>query len=121
MKIYRVRPEFFDAFAADPDNDIVTDEKLHELARGWAQAETPDEMYAQILDQVDEISSSDLTAVEASTLIRELRVSHEMTQTQLADACGVTLRQIQRIEAGDTVITSVAYGTVVKIFSTLGL
>ena len=53
--------------------------------------------------------------------LKEARKNAGMTQQQLADASGVYVRQIQRIENGEGDISNVTLGNAVKLANALGI
>lgn len=53
--------------------------------------------------------------------LRKLRTEKNMTQKQLADASGVNIRQIQRIETGEGDMSNVTLGNAVKLADALGV
>lgn len=44
-----------------------------------------------------------------------MRMSHEMTQKEVADAAGVDTRKIQRLESGEIKMENLALGTAIRL------
>lgn len=53
--------------------------------------------------------------------VRELRQAAGLTQKALADASGINLRQIQKIEAGEIRIENVTLGNAKKLAGAFGI
>lgn len=53
--------------------------------------------------------------------LKKLRTEKNLTQKQLADASGVNIRQIQRIENGEGDMSNVTLGNAVKLADALGV
>lgn len=53
--------------------------------------------------------------------LKNLRTEKNLTQKQLADASGVNIRQIQRIENGEGDMSNVTLGNAVKLADALGV
>lgn len=52
--------------------------------------------------------------------IRELRTAAGLTQAQLAEASGVNIRQIQKIESGEIRTENITLGNAIKLARALG-
>lgn len=72
-----------------------------------------------ILDQV-EINDFELVKT-GSTIIREHREDLGMTQQQVANKVGITVRQYQRYESGEKSIYSASFQIGVRLFKILRL
>ena len=55
---------------------------------------------------------------ELGTMVRQARLSQDLTQTELAGACGTGIRFIVDLEKGKT---TCALGKVLKVISMLGI
>ena len=53
--------------------------------------------------------------------LKKLRTAKNMTQKQLADGSGVNIRQIQRVENGDSDMSNITLGNAVKLADALGV
>lgn len=53
--------------------------------------------------------------------LKKLRTAKNMTQKQLADGSGVNIRQIQRIENGDSDMSNITLGNAIKLADALGV
>lgn len=92
-------------------------------------------LYAEIPTADGSIRTHQLTVLKAGALmnrrtdswrkgvitIKDMRTAVGMTQQQLADKAGVTLRQLQRIESGETSPHKAGAGVIVGIADALGI
>ena len=53
--------------------------------------------------------------------LKKLRTAKNMTQKQLANGSGVNIRQIQRVENGDSDMSNITLGNAVKLAGALGV
>ena len=53
--------------------------------------------------------------------LKKLRTAKNMTQKQLADGSGVNIRQIQRVENGDSDMSNITLGNAIKMADALGV
>ena len=53
--------------------------------------------------------------------LKKLRRAKNMTQKQLADGSGVNIRQIQRVENGDSDMSNITLGNAIKLADALGV
>ena len=53
--------------------------------------------------------------------LKKLRIAKNMTQKQLADGSGVNIRQIQRVENGDSDMSNITLGNAIKLADALGV
>lgn len=53
--------------------------------------------------------------------LKKLRTAKNMTQKQLADGSGVNIRQIQRVENGDSDMSNITLGNAIKLADALGV
>ena len=53
--------------------------------------------------------------------LKKLRNAKNMTQKQLADGSGVNIRQIQRVENGDSDMSNITLGNAIKLADALGV
>ena len=53
--------------------------------------------------------------------LKKLRTAKNMTQKQLADGSGVNIRQIQRVEHGDSDMSHITLGNAIKLADALGV
>ena len=53
--------------------------------------------------------------------LKKLRTAKNMTQEQLADGSGVNIRQIQRVENGDSDMSNITLGNAIKLADALGV
>ena len=53
--------------------------------------------------------------------LKKLRTEKNMTQKQLADGSGVNIRQIQRVENGDSDMSNITLGNAIKLADALGV
>ena len=53
--------------------------------------------------------------------LKKLRAAKNMTQKQLADGSGVNIRQIQRVENGDSDMSNITLGNAIKLADALGV
>ena len=53
--------------------------------------------------------------------LKKLRTAKNMTQKQLADGSGVNIRQIQRVENGDSDMPNITLGNAIKLADALGV
>ena len=53
--------------------------------------------------------------------LKKLRTANNMTQKQLADGSGVNIRQIQRVENGDSDMSNITLGNAIKLADALGV
>ena len=53
--------------------------------------------------------------------LKKLRTAKYMTQKQLADGSGVNIRQIQRVENGDSDMSNITLGNAIKLADALGV
>ena len=53
--------------------------------------------------------------------LKKLRTAKNMTQKQLADGSGVYIRQIQRVENGDSDMSNITLGNAIKLADALGV
>ena len=51
--------------------------------------------------------------------LKKLRTAKNMTQKQLADGSGVNIRQIQRVENGDSDMSNITLGNAIKLADAL--
>src|SRR5690242_12683597 len=58
----------------------------------------------------------DSTDVEVGRLVRALRMSHGLSQTDLANRIGVTFQQVQKYESGANRITMGRLTNIAKLF-----
>ena len=52
---------------------------------------------------------------------KELRAAAGLTQAQLAEAAGINVRQIQKIESGEISLVNVTLGNALKLAQALGV
>lgn len=67
---------------------------------------------------IENLKRFENAALAVAHALKSLRQEAGMTQTQLSDASGVSVRTIRRYEGGDP---SMTIHTVVKLFDTLGV
>ena len=53
--------------------------------------------------------------------LKKLRTAKNMTQKQLADGSSVNIRQIQRVENGDSDMSNITLGNAIKLADALGV
>lgn len=53
--------------------------------------------------------------------VKELRAAAGLTQAQLAEAAGINVRQIQKIESGEISLVNVTLGNALKLAQALGV
>ena len=53
--------------------------------------------------------------------LKKLRTEKNMTQKQLAAGSGVNIRQIQRVENGDSDMSNITLGNAIKLADALGV
>ena len=53
--------------------------------------------------------------------LKKLRIAKNMTQKQLAAGSGVNIRQIQRVENGDSDMSNITLGNAIKMADALGV
>ena len=53
--------------------------------------------------------------------LKKLRTAKNMTQKQLADGSGVNIRQIQRVENGDSDMSNITLVNAIKLADALGV
>lgn len=55
------------------------------------------------------------------TTVKDARQSKCLTQKALADAAGINIRQIQKIEAGEILLQNITLGTASRLAAALGI
>lgn len=53
--------------------------------------------------------------------VKELRAAAGLTQAQLAEAAGINVRQIQKIECGEINVLNITLGNAAKLAAALGV
>lgn len=54
-------------------------------------------------------------------MLKDLRLDRGMTQSQLATAAGVNIRQIQKMESGEIQPENITLGTALRLAKALGV
>lgn len=54
-------------------------------------------------------------------IVKELRAAAGLTQAQLAEAAGINVRQVQKIECGEIRTENLTLGNAVKLAAALGI
>ena len=67
--------------------------------------------------RISDIYSTDGILKETGRRIKQARISADMTQKHLSEACGVSLRCVARLEAGE----DVQFSNLIRVITALGL
>lgn len=124
-----------------PGSDVIFDELTLELPAGWSIDVNTDgspmlfepngmgaDLFATEHKTIGAVASLSfryfrrLPATESQPkTLRDFRVSAGMTQQQLSDASGVNIRQIQRVEGGESSIDNVSAKNLLALSDALGV
>ena len=124
-----------------PGSDVIFDEVTLELPAGWSIDVSADgsqmlidpngnsaDIFATEHKTIGAVASSSfryfrrLPATESQPkTLRDFRISSGMTQQQLSDASGVNIRQIQRVEGGESDIDNVSAKNLLALSDALGI
>lgn len=85
-------------------------------SRQWAEDHLTADEYEEIFGTVSEDSE-----IDGGQRIKSLRQSRGLTQQALADASGLNLRQIQKLEGGEAAIENTTLNTCIALADALGI
>lgn len=67
------------------------------------------------------VQAADLPSCKKAISVRSARKAANLTQQALADASGVNIRQLQKLESGEIKIANMTFGSVSKIAKAIGV
>lgn len=72
-------------------------------------------------DQIEALRDELKALLPAGAMLKEMRKAAGLTQTQLASAAGINIRQIQKLEAGEIRLGNLTLANAAKLADALGI